>query len=46
MVQQYPGKLDAVSLYLGHSSTSITLDMYVHTQLSDDELFDLEEGAI
>ena len=27
----------SVSLYLGHSSTSITLDMYVHTSLSPKE---------
>ena len=41
-VQQLPGKLDAVSKYMGHSSTSITLNMYCHTQLSDAELFDAE----
>ncbi len=27
------GKIKAVSEYLGHSSTSITLDMYVHEEL-------------
>jgi len=31
-------KIKAVSEYLGHSSTSITLDMYVHETLSDEEL--------
>jgi integrase len=41
-VQQLPGKLDAVSRYLGHSSTSITLNMYCHSQLSDAELFEAE----
>jgi integrase len=40
MVQAYPGKLDAISSYLGHSSPAITLSMYVHTSLSDEELFD------
>ena len=38
-VNQFPGKIDAVSRYLGHSSVSITLDLYCHNQLSDDELF-------
>jgi integrase/recombinase XerD len=38
-VNQLPGKLDAISRYLGHSSTAITLNMYVHSSLSDDELF-------
>lgn len=32
-------KLKAVSEYLGHSSTSTTLDMYVHETLTDQELF-------
>jgi len=32
-------KIKAVSRYLGHSSTSITLNMYVHETLTDDELF-------
>ena len=40
-VGKYPGKLDAVSHYLGHSSTSITLNMYCHNQLSDEELFSI-----
>ena len=35
------GKLKAVSEYLGHSSTSLTLDMYVHQELEDDELMGL-----
>lgn len=29
----------AVSTYLGHSSTAITQDMYVHDELIDDDLF-------
>ncbi len=33
------GKIKAVSEYLGHSSTSITLDMYTHEDLTDAELF-------
>ena len=32
------GKIKGVSEYLGHSSSSITLDMYVHEELTDDEL--------
>jgi site-specific recombinase XerD len=32
-------KVQAVSQYLGHSSSSITLDMYVHEELSPGELF-------
>ena len=43
-VQQLPGKLDAVSKYLGHSSPAITLAMYCHSQLSDVELFDEAVG--
>lgn len=35
---QETGKIKAVSKYLGHSSTSITLDMYVHQELSNDDL--------
>ena len=38
-VHMYPEKLDAISTYLGHSSTAITLNMYVHSELSDNELF-------
>lgn len=32
------GKIEAVSRYLGHASTAITLDMYVHEDLSINEL--------
>ncbi|MEI6874937.1 MAG: site-specific integrase [Spirochaetota bacterium] len=32
------GKTKAISLYLGHSSVAITLDMYVHEELTDEEL--------
>lgn len=36
-------KVKAVSLYLGHSSTSITQDMYVHEELDMEDLrFDLK----
>jgi len=31
-------KLKAVSEYLGHASASITLDMYIHENLADEEL--------
>ena len=37
-------KIQAVSSYLGHSSTAITMGFYVHEQLEDDELFDPEDG--
>lgn len=37
-------KVQAVSTYLGHSSTAITMNYYVHEHLDDDELFDPEDG--
>jgi integrase/recombinase XerD len=37
-------KIQAVSTYLGHSSTAITMNFYVHERLDDDELFDPEDG--
>ncbi len=39
MVHDYPEKLAAISTYLGHSSRAITLNMYVHDELTDEELF-------
>ena len=42
MVKKFPSKLDAVSRYLGHSSPSTTLKMYLHNQLEDSELLELE----
>ena len=36
-------KIQAVSTYLGHSSTAITMGFYVHEQLEDNELFDPED---
>ena len=36
-------KIQAVSTYLGHSSTAITMNFYVHEQLDDDELLDPED---
>lgn len=39
-VQQLPGKIDAVSRYLGHSSVAITLNMYCHNTLTDEELLE------
>lgn len=39
MVNLYPGKIDAISKYLGHSTPAITLAMYCHSELTDDELF-------
>ena len=35
---QKTGKIKAVSEYLGHGSTAITLDMYLHESLNDDDL--------
>ena len=32
--------IDALSRYLGHSSVSITLDLYCHNELSDDEIYE------
>ncbi len=38
-------KVKALSIYLGHSSTSITQDMYVHEELDIDDLhLDLQKG--
>ena len=31
--------IDALSRYLEHSSVSITLDLYCHNKLSDDEIY-------
>ncbi len=31
-------KIKALSVYLGHSSTSVTLDMYVHEEFSQEDL--------
>ena len=33
------GKIKGVSRYLGHSTSATTLDMYVHEELSPEELF-------
>ena len=35
------GKVKAVSEYLGHSGVGVTLDMYVHQDLSDEELAEI-----
>lgn len=40
-IEKNPSKIDAVSKYAGHHSVSITLDMYTHTQLSNDELLNI-----
>ena len=36
---QETGKIKAVSTYLGHSSVSTTMNLYVHEQLTEAELF-------
>ena len=46
MIERFPSKIDAISKYLGHSSVSITLDLYCHTQLSDDDLDFIAEVTI
>jgi site-specific recombinase XerD len=38
--------LKAVSNFLGHSSTSITADLYIHDSVDYDELFELGNGII
>ena len=42
MIARYPEKLDAISRYLGHSSVSITLEFYSHSEIEDGELFDAD----
>jgi len=42
-VLRYPGSLDAISRYVGHGDVSITLNMYCHSQMSDEMVFDLDE---
>jgi integrase/recombinase XerD len=39
-VLNYPAHLTAISRYLGHSSTAITTQFYVHDELTDAQLFD------
>ena len=41
-IEQNPGKLDAVSKYLGHASTSITLDLYQHHEVDNSEILGLQ----
>ena len=42
MIRMFPGKLDAISKYLGHSTPAITLSMYCHTQVDDNDIMKLE----
>jgi integrase/recombinase XerD len=42
-VRDNPGKLEAVSKWLGHSSVGFTLSRYVHDSLTDDEILGPEE---
>ena len=39
MVEKHPDKIGAVSQFMGHSQISTTLQFYVHTELTDAELF-------
>lgn len=43
-VKQHPERLKAISTYLGHSSPSTTLAMYVHDSFSPEEILDLNNG--
>jgi len=39
-ILNHPGHIQAISQYLGHSDVSITLSMYCHAEISDEQLFD------
>ena len=39
-------KITAVSAYLGHSSPSTTLKYYVHSELTDADLFGVEVASV
>lgn len=41
MIAAHPDKIDSISRYAGHSSVAITIGMYCHTSLSNDELFSI-----
>jgi integrase len=43
LLEMHPNKLEAISKLLGHSSTAITLDIYVHDRISSEEI---EEAVI
>lgn len=34
LIEHYPSKIKAISLYAGHSSTSTTLNLYLHNSLT------------
>lgn len=40
-IKAHPDKIDAISRYVGHSDVSITISMYNHTSLSNEDLFSL-----
>ena len=42
MINHFPGKIDAISRYMGHSDPSITLKMFCHNQLENYDLMGLE----
>ena len=46
MIERFPGKIEAISKYLGHSSVAITLDLYCHSTLSDDDLDFIAESTV
>ncbi|MBA7645333.1 Tyrosine recombinase XerC [subsurface metagenome] len=43
-VRKHPGRIKAISTYLGHSAVSTTLSMYVHDSFSPEEILDSPHG--
>jgi integrase len=43
-VRNNPGKIQAVSAWVGHATVGFTLTRYVHDSLTDDEILDPDEG--
>ena len=41
MIRKHPDKMQAISKYVGHSSLAITLEMYNHNELTDEEINDI-----
>ena len=39
MIEAFPGKIDAISKYMGHANIATTMAFYNHSQLTDAELF-------
>ena len=41
----YPHLIPAISKYMGHSSVKITMDFYVHVDLTDEQMYGLDEDV-